>query len=116
MIIAVRRSPSAAMIPRFCAIWPTARSTFGSAAAGDAAIAGTRTSSNRFRTSFVNPTTEVSGVRSSWLTFARNVDFVALAVSAAARAAIASSVASASWAVRRATRASSSRLCSSISA
>ena len=67
------------------------------------------------RTIFVKPTTEVSGVRSSWLTFARNWLFVALAASAVARAAWASSVASASWAVRGATRASSSRFWSSIS-
>ena len=106
------------MIPRFSPIWRTARSSFGSEAAppGRPASAGETTSSNRFRTSLVNPTTEVNGVRSSWLTLARNVDFVALALSAAARAAIASSVASASWAVRVATRASSSRLASSIEA
>ena len=70
-------------------------------AAGARRRPGSTTSSSRRRTSFVKPTTEVSGVRSSWLTLARKVALRrARASSAAARAAWASSVASASWAVR----------------
>ena len=112
---AVRRSPSAAMISRFSPTWRTARSSFGSASAPSRAAtrAGRTTSSIRFRTIFVKPTIEVSGVRSSWLTFARNWLLVALAASAVARAACASWVTSASCAVRVATRASSSRFASS---
>ena len=65
---------------------------------------------------FEKPTTDVSGVRSSWLTLVRNALLVWLAVSATARAACASAVARASSSVRSSTRRSSSRLWASISA
>ena len=60
----VSRSPSATMIPRVSPTWRTARSTFGSSRG----TTGNTTSSRRLRLSFANPTTDVSGVRSSWLT------------------------------------------------
>ena len=47
--------------------WRIARSTLGSS---DATI-GKTTSDRRFEMSFEKPTTDVSGVRSSWLTFDR---------------------------------------------
>ena len=69
------------MIPRLSPTWRTARSTFGSSRA----TTGNTTSSSRLRLSLAKPTTDVSGVRSSCETLARNRLFASFAVSAAAR-------------------------------
>ena len=100
LMSAVSRSPSSMMIPRLSATWRIARSRFGS----PVGTAGKTTSSSRRRMSLEKPTTEVSGVRSSWLTLDRKALFVADASSATTRAAWASSIATARAAVRSTTR------------
>ena len=102
LISAVSRSPSSTMIPRFSEIWRIARSRFAS----PGSTAGKTTSSSRRRISLEKPTIEVSGVRSSWLTFERNEPLASDAASAAIRAACASSIAVARAAVRSTTRCS----------
>ena len=76
----VRRSPSSTMISRFSLTWRIARVELRVVRLG---TRGKMTSSRRFEMSFEKPTTEVSGVRSSWLTFDRKVLLLSVAASAA---------------------------------
>ena len=100
----VRRSPSSTMIARFSrdlAHRPVdLRIARRDGREDDVATAACEMS-------FENPTTEVSGVRSSWLTFDRNVLLAAVAASAAARASTRSAVRSATRRSRALARSSS---------
>ncbi len=87
----VSRFPSSTMIARFSVTWRIARSTLGSSVT----TVGKTTSDSRREMSFEKPTTEVSGVRSSWLTLDRKWLLATVAASAAARASTRSAVRSA---------------------
>ena len=89
----VRRSPSLTTMPRFSMTWRLACCTLRSSSG----IIGNNRSSRRRRMIFAKPRTEVSGVRSSWLTVERNELLAASACSAAARAWPASSNSLALW-------------------
>ena len=75
----VSRSPSATMISTLVRTWSTARCARGSSCG----TSGNTRSSRRFRMILAKPTTDVSGVRSSWLTLVRKALLASFAATAA---------------------------------